>query len=216
MMSLCSGRPETGPLRVAVNRPRVDASPIPSGMCGEQPTRTTIVGGTNVTFTPWPDPAPVRRRNVVLHSLAFRRLVPGLLVGLVLICATHPSPAAARGGLAAPSGSWLKACCRTLGHARVLTLWGVAPRGGAYLGCSFCPVGTRDVARDGIHRVFVVHAGFVVNLPIPLRASGGRYEAALWLHKVPAARCTIPHCEWCRRDGYHLATMLAWSSGSLR
>ena len=209
-MDLGSG-PETGPSRL----PGEPAWHDPT-LLRELVARTTTVGGANVTPTCWPIPGGVRRFAAASDIFAPRRLVLGLLLGLVLICATHPSPAAARARRAAASRAWLKACCRTQGNRHVLVLWGVAPRGGAYLGCSFCPVGTRDVARDGIHHVTVVRGRFAVTFAVPARALGGTYQAAVWLHKVPAARCTIPHCEWCRRNGYHLATMLAWSSGSLR
>lgn len=143
------------------------------------------------------------------RCIAPTRLLLALLAALLAV-AFLPSASHA-----APASAWridVRAAIER--DAYVLTVTGVAPAGGAWLGRSAYAYGIRDKATEGVHEVVSVLGDFRHVFTIPVsRVRGGSYEVALWSGRVMAAQCTIPRDTWCKRNGYHLTGLLAYRGG---
>lgn len=120
--------------------------------------------------------------------------------------------------LAAPTKTvWLlQPSVQRSGQSLVVNVQGSAPKG-AWLGCSFYPPGTRNIATQGVHQVVpVTNTTYTQRFAVPQNCVGGTYEVALWGARVPASECKIPNDPWCKRNGFHLSGMLALRRGSFR
>jgi hypothetical protein len=102
------------------------------------------------------------------------------------------------------------------GDQYIITAAGTAPAAGAWLGRSLYAYGITNKASQGSHEVVRVASSFLRSWRVPVAwVRNGSYEVALWATKVPASQCTIPNDPWCKRNGFHLAGLLAWRSGWL-
>ncbi len=97
-----------------------------------------------------------------------------------------------------------------------LVVSGNVPQSKAWLGISLYPYAVIDPINDGDHTIIELPKGeFKREIPVPSGFLGGSFEFGLWGKRVDKIDCTIDNCYWCKKNGFHLDSSLAYKSGLL-
>jgi hypothetical protein len=86
----------------------------------------------------------------------------------------------------------------------------------AWLGMSLYPYGVVDPVTGGRHSFLELKKGdFRHEIQVDMDLLGGSFEFAIWGKKVEKIDCTLDHCYWCKKYGFHLENILIYKSGLL-
>ena len=93
---------------------------------------------------------------------------------------------------------------------------GTNPQDKAWLGMSLYPYGVVDPVTGGRHSFLELKKGdFRHEIQVDMDLLGGSFEFAIWSKRVEKINCTLDHCYWCKKYGFHLDSLLVYKSGLL-